>query len=225
MRAATVSVGLVSPRSTCESIGALTPLRCARSRSDSDSVSRSAFTRAPIVTGSSGSKAAGGSAGLHRRSTAITVAIRAYVITDVTYEAARDTDGSSTDQGAAASGRPMLSPTCERATATDSARTYARAAASMMSVETPGRRPVKPSTSTTTDTSPSASWPSVTAPIVKSLSFARTPVAASIAWNTASIGPSPVNEPSAEEPSGSVTDTRACGGRREEASTSNQSSA
>ena len=35
MRAATVSVGLVSPRSTCESIGALTPLRSARSRSDS----------------------------------------------------------------------------------------------------------------------------------------------------------------------------------------------
>ncbi len=48
MRAATVSVGLVSPRSTCESIGALTPLRTARSRSDSPEASRSAFTRAPI---------------------------------------------------------------------------------------------------------------------------------------------------------------------------------
>ena len=47
MRAATVSVGLVSPRSTCESIGALTPLRAARSRSDSEDASRSAFTRAP----------------------------------------------------------------------------------------------------------------------------------------------------------------------------------
>ena len=34
IRAATVSVGLVSPRSTCESIGALTPLRSARSRSE-----------------------------------------------------------------------------------------------------------------------------------------------------------------------------------------------
>ena len=34
MRAATASVGLVSPRSTCESIGAETPERSARSRSD-----------------------------------------------------------------------------------------------------------------------------------------------------------------------------------------------
>ena len=65
----------------------------------------------------------------------------------------------------------------------------------------------------------------MTAPIVKSLSFGATPVAALIAWKTASIGPSPVNEPVAEEPSGSVTDTRACGGRSEEASTSNHSSA
>ena len=55
MRVATVSVGLVSPRSTWESIGALTPLRTARSRSDSEEASRSAFTRAPMTTGSSGS--------------------------------------------------------------------------------------------------------------------------------------------------------------------------
>ena len=59
-----------------------------------------------------------------------------------------------------------------------------------------------PSTSTTTETSPSASWPSVTAPIVKSLSFAATPVAALIAWKTASIGPSPANVPVEELPSG-----------------------
>ena len=49
MRAATVSVGLVSPRSTCESIGALTPLRSARSRRDSPAASRSALTRAPMT--------------------------------------------------------------------------------------------------------------------------------------------------------------------------------
>src|SRR5436190_9409535 len=41
------SVGLVSPRSTCESIGALTPLRSARSRSDRPSAARSAWTRRP----------------------------------------------------------------------------------------------------------------------------------------------------------------------------------
>jgi hypothetical protein len=55
---------------------------------------------------------------------------------------------------------------------------------------------------------------SVTAPTVRSRSFASTPVATLIAWNTASIGPSPVNEPCAEAPSGSVTATRACGGTR-----------
>ena len=53
MRAATVSVGLVSPRSTCESIGALTPLRAARSRSERSADSRSALTRAPTAAGSS----------------------------------------------------------------------------------------------------------------------------------------------------------------------------
>ena len=56
MRAATVSVGLVSPRSTCESIGALTPLRSARSRSDSEEASRSAFTRAPMTFESNASQ-------------------------------------------------------------------------------------------------------------------------------------------------------------------------
>ena len=47
MRAATWSVGLVSPRSTCESIGAETPQRSARSRSDHPPASRSARTRGP----------------------------------------------------------------------------------------------------------------------------------------------------------------------------------
>ena len=47
MRLATVSVGLVSPRSTWESIGALTPLRCARSRRERSMPSRSARTREP----------------------------------------------------------------------------------------------------------------------------------------------------------------------------------
>ena len=49
MRVATCSVGLVSPRSTCESIGALTPQRSARSRSDRPIASRRARTRPPIV--------------------------------------------------------------------------------------------------------------------------------------------------------------------------------
>src|SRR4051794_25245590 len=53
MRAATCSVGLVSPRSTWESIGADTPERTARSRSERSIASRSAFTRGPIAgTGS-----------------------------------------------------------------------------------------------------------------------------------------------------------------------------
>jgi hypothetical protein len=50
MRPATASVGLVSPRSTCESIGALTPERSARSRSDKSIASRSARTRGPIAS-------------------------------------------------------------------------------------------------------------------------------------------------------------------------------
>src|SRR3954451_3918909 len=47
MRPATTIVGLVSPRSTWESIGALTPLRSARSRSDRSIASRRARTRGP----------------------------------------------------------------------------------------------------------------------------------------------------------------------------------
>src|SRR4051794_2788778 len=47
MRPATVRVGLVSPRSTCESIGAETPERSARSRSERSIPSRSARTREP----------------------------------------------------------------------------------------------------------------------------------------------------------------------------------
>ena len=47
IRVATCSVGLVSPRSTCESIGALTPERSARSRSDRSIASRSARIAGP----------------------------------------------------------------------------------------------------------------------------------------------------------------------------------
>src|SRR5690348_14019590 len=47
--AASASVGLVSPRSTCESIGALTPLRSARSLSERSIASRRLLTRAPSV--------------------------------------------------------------------------------------------------------------------------------------------------------------------------------
>src|SRR5205823_2722831 len=72
MRAATDSVGLVSPRSTCESIGALTPLRRARSRSESAEASRSALTRAPITAWSTDSTFDADSA----------IAIQAYAITD-----------------------------------------------------------------------------------------------------------------------------------------------
>ena len=49
MRLAIASVGLVSPRSTWLSIGALTPERSARSRRLRPSASRSAFMRGPIV--------------------------------------------------------------------------------------------------------------------------------------------------------------------------------
>ena len=88
MRAATVSVGLVSPRSTCESIGALTPLLSARSRSESPDASRSAFTRAPMTAGASSSAPAGsgprpaGAAGLADFPVSWAVGIRPYVITD-----------------------------------------------------------------------------------------------------------------------------------------------
>src|SRR4051794_9259222 len=46
---ATCNVGLVSPRSTCESIGAETPDRSASSRSERSIASRSAFTRGPTA--------------------------------------------------------------------------------------------------------------------------------------------------------------------------------
>ena len=49
MRVATCSVGLVSPRSTWESIAELTPQRSASSRSDSPIASRSARTRGPTA--------------------------------------------------------------------------------------------------------------------------------------------------------------------------------
>ena len=93
-----------------------------------------------------------------------------------------------------------------------------------MSVETPWPEPVTPPTSSTTEVSPSASWPPVTASTRNSRSFASIPVAALIARKIASTGPSPVNEPVSSSPSGSRTPTVACGGRREEASTSNHSS-
>ncbi len=83
IRAATVNVGLVAPRSTCESIGALTPLRSASSRSDSPQASRSALTRAPIAAGSSWSPAAS------TCSSGVTLAIRLYVITYKRYASRR----------------------------------------------------------------------------------------------------------------------------------------
>src|SRR3954452_11305857 len=49
MRAATCSVGLVSPRSTWLSMGADTPERSDRSRSERSIASRSAFTRGPTA--------------------------------------------------------------------------------------------------------------------------------------------------------------------------------
>src|SRR5688500_8823678 len=55
MRAAVCKVGLVSPRSTCESIGAETPERSASSLSDRSIASRRALTRLP--TAGSGSMA------------------------------------------------------------------------------------------------------------------------------------------------------------------------
>ena len=57
-------------------------------------------------------------------------------------ESGGPTTKSSKNQGALASGNPIVSPIWDLATATDSARTYARAAASMMSVETPWPAPV-----------------------------------------------------------------------------------
>src|SRR4051794_41765018 len=59
MRLATDNVGLVSPRSTCDSIGADTPQRSASSRSDRPMASRSARTRGPTATGSATAGAAG----------------------------------------------------------------------------------------------------------------------------------------------------------------------
>ena len=84
---------------------------------------------------------------------------------------------------------------------------------------------MKPPTSSTTETSPSASWPSVTAPIVKSLSSRRDAGGGVDRLEDRVDRPVAVNVPVAEPPSGSVTATRACGGRSEEASTSNHSSA
>ena len=201
IRAATVSVGLVSPRSTCESIGALTPLRAARSRSDSDEASRSAFTRAPMTLGQADRRS--------RRRSALavcTVTIRAYVITRSELSAQRhgarprQERPSERLEPARRGGRQPddRRPLRERATATDSARTYARAAASMMSVETPWPAPVGPSTSThDRDLAERVLALGDGADReVAELGLAR-PSAALIAWNTASIGPSPVNEPSA----------------------------
>ena len=58
--AATDSVGLVSPRSTWESIGAETPQRSARSRSERSIASRSARTRGPTSRGSATAVLIGG---------------------------------------------------------------------------------------------------------------------------------------------------------------------
>src|SRR3954447_21986720 len=72
MRAATARVGLVSPLSTWESIGALTPLRSARSRSDRPMASRRARMRTPTV---------GASPRDPPRSSVAVTAIALYVIT------------------------------------------------------------------------------------------------------------------------------------------------
>src|SRR4051794_23356731 len=60
MRLAICSVGLVSPRSTWLSIGALTPPRSARSRSERSIASRRARTRGPMWTCVSSTSAIGG---------------------------------------------------------------------------------------------------------------------------------------------------------------------
>ena len=114
---------------------------------------------------------------------------------------------------------------CTLRSAFESARTYACAAASMMSVDTPWPAADWPASSSTTLASPSASWPPVTASMRNSRSRASRLVAALIARKIASTGPSPVNEPSTVAPSGVRTATVACGGLRELASTSNHSSA
>ena len=64
----------------------------------------------------------------------------------------------------------------------------------------------------------------MTASTRNSRSSASIPVAELMAWKIASTGPSPVNEPVSSVPSGERTHTVACGGRRDEASTSNHSS-
>src|SRR3954454_10589140 len=58
MRAATCSVGLVSPRSTWLSIGADTPERSARSRRERSIASRRTFTRGPTEIASGSADAA-----------------------------------------------------------------------------------------------------------------------------------------------------------------------
>ena len=80
-------------------------------------------------------------------------------------------------------------------TALEIARTYAMPAASRMSVATPCPPADWPWYSTTTDTSPSASSPPVTASTRNSRNLASSPVAAFTARKIASTGPSPVNEP------------------------------
>src|SRR5919199_3758191 len=141
----------------------------------------------------------------------------------------RRLEGHGPAQGVASSaGRAVTggSSTAIRAlrTAFEIARTYAIPAASRMSVATPWPPADCPRYSTTTETSPSASSPPVSASTRKSRRRASIPVAALIARKIASTGPSPVNEPSRSVPSGESTDTVACGGRRVEASTSNQRS-
>ena len=94
----------------------------------------------------------------------------------------------------------------------------------MMSVDTPWPDADWPATSSTTLASPSASWPAVTESIRNSRSRASRCVAVLIARKIASTGPSPVKLPSTTSPAGVRIATVACGGRREEASTSNHSS-
>ena len=111
--AATASVGLVSPRSTWLSIGALTPERSARSRSERPPASRSALTRGPmLITWSSGSSV---DASAMRVRTLSRTSVRRYA------PGARQLVGAGTGSGTSGFGFGC-SPRATLATASASAR-------------------------------------------------------------------------------------------------------
>ena len=68
MRSATASVGDVSPRSTCDSMGAETPERADRSRSERPSPSRRVRTRTPRLRAEPGTDAVATRVRYHVRS-------------------------------------------------------------------------------------------------------------------------------------------------------------